>query len=74
MRGDGSARPLISTVHQAGPRTIAENGALADGESWQGSKLLAWIAWHCVNTKGRPAGAADGAASHCTAEAASPAE
>jgi len=42
----------IRTVIGEGAPTKALNVSLCAGVSGHGSKDLAWIAWHCVNTNG----------------------
>ena len=45
-------RAAIVAVTPSGTRTLARNVTRTDGESWQGSRVLAWIASHWEKTKG----------------------
>ena len=59
-----------SVTHSlTGAVTEAVYGVLTPGLSWQGIRDLAWIAWHCVNTKGNLPELVACGANHCTADA-----
>ena len=38
----------MSAVDQAGASTTASQETFAPGASWHGTRLRAWMAWHCV--------------------------
>ena len=57
----------MTTVSASGTVICARKVNRASGESWQGSTLRAWIAWHWLNRYGCLPPSVCAGSSHCRA-------